>query len=254
MQNGKRINYPPAKNIAYIALMCAILIGGQYVFSFVAGVEIVTLLLACFSYVFGVRRGMLCATAYSLLRCLIFGFYPTVIILYLIYYPVFAAVFGGLGHIKDSTFEHCPAYFAVIINVLLLGICAACAVCFALDLIKVSRIYKVTIQVLLWVIFALCAAGCLTFNTLFIMNKLGRNTAKLLKLIMITSIAAVCTICFTLLDDIITPLFWGYSQTTALAYFYTSFTAMLPQTVCTIVTVSSLFMPLTSVLKKAAAL
>ena len=75
---------PPSKEIAYTALACALLIGGQYVFSFVAGVEIVTLLLICFSFVFGVRNGVICAVAFSVLRCLLYGFYPTAIILYLI--------------------------------------------------------------------------------------------------------------------------------------------------------------------------
>ena len=251
MQGEKRRIYPPAKDIAYVAVMCALLIGGQYVFSFVAGVEIVTLLLACFSYVFGIRRAILCTVAYSLLRCLIFGFYPTVIILYLIYFPIFAAVFGGLGHIRKSTFENCPLSFTIFVNALLLGVAAACALCFGLDLIKVSRIYKITLQILLWVIFALCTALCIAFNCLIIAKKkFGKDTSVLLKVITVTSVAAICTILFTLLDDIITPLFWGYSRLTALAYFYSSFTAMLPQTVCTIVTVTTLFEPLTSVMKK----
>lgn len=251
MQSEEHKKIPPAKEIAYIAVTCALLIGGQYVFSFVAGVEIVTLILVCFSYVFGMRRGAICATAFSLLRCLIFGFSPTAVILYLVYYPLLAVVFGGLGHIKQSTFENFPWYFAVIVNALLLGIAVACALCYGLDLIKISRLLKVTVYVLLWVIFALCICLCVAFNCLLIAKKgFGKNTETLLKLITFASIAAVCTVCFTLLDDIITPLFWGYNSLTALTYFYTSFTAMLPQTVCTIVTVTALFLPLTAVLKR----
>ena len=251
MQYEKSKKIPPSKEIAYIAATCALLIGGQYVLSFVAGVEIVTLILVCFSYSFGMRRGAICALAFSLLRCFIFGFYPTALILYLIYYPLIALIFGAIGHIKKSTFEKFPWYFAVIVNALLLGIACACALCYGLDLIKISRIYKVTIYTLLWVIFALCVCLCIAFDCLLIAKKLfKKNTERILKIITVTSIAAVCTICFTLLDDIITPLFWGYSRSVALAYFYSSFTAMLPQTICTIVTVTTLFEPLTAVFNR----
>ena len=51
--------------IAYIAITCALLIGAQFVFSFVAGVEIVTVILIAFSFSFGVRRGAICAVAFS---------------------------------------------------------------------------------------------------------------------------------------------------------------------------------------------
>lgn len=251
MQYEKRKKMPPSKEIAYVAVTCALLIGGQYVFSFVAGVEIVTLSLVCFSYSFGMRRGAICALAFSLLRCFIFGFSPTALILYLIYYPLLTLIFGAIGHIKESAFEKFPYYFALILNVLLLGIACVCALCYGLDLIKISRIYKVTIYALLWVIFALCICLAIAFDCLFIAKKVfKKNTEKLLMLITLTSIAAVCTICFTLLDDIITPLFWGYSKSVALAYFYSSFTAMLPQTICTIVTVSTLFLPLTAVFNR----
>ena len=251
MQQIKGKKLTPSKEVAYIAVMSALLLGGQYVLSFVAGVEIVTILLICFSYSFGMRRGAVCALSFSLLRCLLFGFYPTVIILYLIYYPLLAIVFGALGHIKQSTFKNYPWYFALIINVFLLGIAVACALCYGLDLIKISRIYKVTIYTLLWVIFALCIGLLIAFDCLLIAKKaFKKDTADALKLITFASLAAICTICFTLLDDIITPLFFGYSYTSWLAYFYTSFTAMLPQTVCTIVTVITLFFPVTALFSK----
>lgn len=250
---GRGGKYSLSKDIAYIAIMCALLIGGQYALSFVAGVEIVTLLLACFSYVFGIRRGAICAAAFSVLRCFLWGFYPTVIILYLVYYPLLATVFGALGHIKESTFKNYPIWFAVIINLLLLGIATACACAYFLNLIKLSRFVKATMYALLCVIFALCVALCITFDVLFILNKvLGKNTGEALKTITVTSVAAVCTIIFTLLDDVISPLFYQWSANTALAYFYTSFTAMLPQTVCTIVTLSTMFLPITAVLNKLA--
>ena len=245
MTDAKPRKISLSKEIAYIAVMCARLIGGQYIFSFAAGVEIVTVLLVCFSAVFGVRAGVTCAVCFSLLRCLIFGFYPNVLILYLVYYPALAALFGGLGHIRMQRF---PIGFAAVVNVVLIGIACACVLLYALDLIQVSRFYKVTLCVLLWIIFALCIALCIAFDVLFALARRGKGNAEWLKVIAFTAAAAVCTVCFTLLDDVITPLFFGYTRLSALAYFYTSFTAMLPQTVCTIVTVGLLFLPITKTL------
>ena len=233
-----------SKEIAYIAITCALLLGGQFVFSFVVGVEIVTLILVCFSFVFGARRGAVCAVAFSLLRCAIYGFYPTVIILYLIYYPLLALVSGLLGKCKNLS---SPA-FAVIVNILLVSISAVCAVCYFANIIKVASVYAITIKVLLWVIFSLCLILCTVYDCIYF----SRIEAKgeILKVVLLASVGAVMTAIFTLLDDVITPLFWGYTRLTALAYFYASFTAMLPNIVCTVVSVCTLFLPLTAVLKK----
>lgn len=89
-----------AKEIALIAVFCAVLLGGQFCFSFLMGVEIVSVLLATFSYVFGKTRGVICAVAFSLLRCFLFGFFLSVFLLYLLYYPLFAFLFGALGKKK----------------------------------------------------------------------------------------------------------------------------------------------------------
>ena len=86
-----------AKTVALISMCTALLIGGQYVLSGLVGVEIVTVLLLCFSYCFGCRMGIAIATAFSLLRCLFFGFFVNVVILYLIYYNLFALFFGWIG-------------------------------------------------------------------------------------------------------------------------------------------------------------
>lgn len=87
------------KDIAIVGVFTALLIGGQLALSYVPGVEIVTVLLLSFSFSFGPVRGVSAATLFSLLRCLLFGFYPTVIILYLVYYNLFALFFGVFGRI-----------------------------------------------------------------------------------------------------------------------------------------------------------
>ncbi len=87
-----------AKDLAFISIFTALLIGSQFVFSFIAGVEIVTVLFLTFAFVFGIKRSLLLGTAFSLLRCLIFGFFPNVLLLYLLYYTIFAVSIGGVGN------------------------------------------------------------------------------------------------------------------------------------------------------------
>ncbi|MCI8344313.1 MAG: hypothetical protein HFE25_07730 [Clostridia bacterium] len=153
-----------AKEIAFISVFTALLIGGQFVLSGISGIEIVTVLLLSFSYYFGIRRGLLVANAFSLLRCFIFGFFVNVIILYLVYYNLFVVVFGILG-----------AKFKKELNM------------------------------------------------------------KLLVLIVI--IASLLTVIFTVLDDIITPLYYGFSIDTMKTYAIASLAAVVPQVICTVLTV-----------------
>ena len=233
-----------SKEIAYIAVTCALLLGGQFVFSFVVGVEIVTLILVSFSFVFGARRGVICAVCFSLLRCMLYGFYPTAVLLYLIYYPLLALVFGLLGKCRSLSAPLC----AVIVNTVLIAISLTCAFCYFADIIKVAKVYKVTINILLWVIFSLCTALCIIYDSIYFSENKAKD--EILKVILIASIGAVMTALFTLIDDIITPMFFGYSPLTALAYFYSSFTAMIPQVICTVVSVCTLFLPLTAVFQK----
>jgi predicted PurR-regulated permease PerM len=72
------------------------------------------------------------------------------------------------------------------------------------------------------------------------------------KVVSVVVTAAVCTVCFTLIDDLLYPLFYGGWGSAAVAYFYASFAAMLPQTVCTVASVTLLFLPLTKIFSKAA--
>lgn len=240
-----------AKKIACCALTVALLIGGQCALGFVAGIEVVTVILLCFSYCFGAVCGVLTAIAFSILRCFIWGFYPAVILLYLIYYPLFALVFALTGKIKDEFFDGAEAGLAIAVNLILITAVTACICAVVFDLIKISRLYKATITMLLYVIAGLCLCLDIGFNAVFAaIKRKGTDGGKILKLVFLTAIAAVCTICFTLIDDVISPLFVGMSKTGALAYFYASFTAMLPQVVCTVVTVTTLFYPLCAVMNR----
>lgn len=159
-----------AKKITLSGVYVALLIAAQWAFSFVAGVEVVTVLLLAFAYRTGIKTGLLTATAFSLLRCFLFGFVPQTVVLYLIYYNLFALFFGWLG------------------------------------------------------------------------TKTGERYGAGMHFILVL-LACAFTACFTLLDDIITPLFLGFNLSAAKAYFIASLPVMLTQVICSAVTVGVLFFP-----------
>ena len=216
--------------LVFCAVMTALLIAVQYVLGFVSGIELVTVVFLSFCYVFGVKCGLLTGLAFSLLRCLLFGFMPNVILLYLVYYSLFALLFGFVGK-KNILPWICPALLAVLAT--------ACAY-FALSGLPISILYKTRVSTMLWILLGISLA-ILVFYIVLVITKKGNQGRELAS---VTALAAVCTVMFTLLDDVITPLVLGYSAEAAAAYFYTGFIAMLPQTICAAVSVFVLFLPL----------
>ncbi len=156
------------KECAYIAVFVALLVAVQLTLSALPGVELVTVLFTSYAFTFGGRRGMISATAFSLLRQLVFGFFPTVLILYLVYYNLLAWLFGRLGKRGEPP------------------------------------------------------------------------KGQLLR----TAVACVCTLCFSALDNIIAPLWYGYSGDALRAYFIASLSFAIPQVVNAALTVGFLFLPL----------
>lgn len=114
-----------AKEIIIPAVFTAMLIGTQLVLSGVAGVEIVTVLLLTFTYVFGLKQGFIVANAFSLLRCLLFGFFVNVVFLYLVYYNLFVLVIGLLSRVFKQR-------YSIIIHVLLTVVAVGLTACFTL--------------------------------------------------------------------------------------------------------------------------
>ena len=212
------------RELAISAVAAALLVAVQLALSFVAGVELVTAVFAAFCYVFGARSGVLTGLVFSLLRCLIFGFVPNVVLLYFLYYSLFALVFGAVGRV-------CPP--AWLCEAALVPLAAASAF-FAVRGIPVSAVYKARVSVMLWVLFGI-------FTALAIFALFARESGEL---VAVTSLAALMTVLFTLADDLITPLMLGYSREAAAGYFYSGFIAMLPQTVCAVISVFVLFYPL----------
>ena len=163
-----------ARTPAIIATVVALLIALQYALSFVPGVELVTVTFVAFSCVFGCKRAVITATAFSLLRQLVFGFYPPVLVLYLVYFNLLGLIVGAIG----ARFAGSP--------------------------------------------------------------RLG----------LMVAVSAVSTLCFTLLDNVITPLWLGYSANTFWLYFKASLPFALIQTACAVVSTAALFKPLVKVFGK----
>ena len=113
--------FKSAKELAYIGVTVALLIGGQMAFSAISGVEIVTAIFAVFCLVFGAVRGIVVATAFSLVRCFVFGFLPQVILLYLIYYNLFAVVIGLLGLVIKNKSQLLQIIVLTLVAVVLTG-------------------------------------------------------------------------------------------------------------------------------------
>lgn len=164
------------KRITYCGVTVALLLAVQMVLSGIAGVELVTAIFLCFCVASGVKMSMLTATAYALVRCLIFGFTPTAVILYLIYWNLFSLLFGFMGaHMQKA---HTVAQIAVF-----------------------------------------------------------------------TALAVIMTVCFTMLDNLITPLYYGFTASAARNYFYASLPVLFPQVLCVACSVPVLFVPLFGVFR-----
>lgn len=222
-----------AKKVAVCAVSVALLIALQFTLSYVPGVELVTVFLLCFCYTFGIYLGLITATCFSLLRCMIFGFDISVIVLYLIYYNLFAVLFGVLGK------KTIPSWLSFVI----LTVTAAISACFAVKGLPISILYQPQITILLWVIFSISIVLIIVYAILLSKHK-GKEVAS------VTALAAVCTMCLSLIDDIITPLIYGYSMGATKVYFINSLTVMIPQILCTLISVALLFHPLVTIFKK----
>lgn len=159
------------KECAFLAVFVALLIATQFVFSALAGIELVSVLFMTYVFVMGITRGVFVATAFSLLRTMLFGFFPAVVLIYLVYYNAVAVCIGLLG-------------------------------------------------------------------------KSLKQRGDVFKVLAVTSASCIATVCFTLLDDVVTPWFFHYTLEASKAYFWASIPVMIPHVVCVGVSVSLLFFPL----------
>ena len=162
-----------AKKTAICGAFCALLLATQYVFNAIKGVELVTLLFVTFCFTFGGVCCFLVAVAFCLLRCLIYGFFPSVVVLYLIYYPMLALAASALG-------------------------------------------------------------------------KVLKGSSVLRQAIVVTVFSVFFTVIFSVIDCIVTPLFYSYTKSVWVAYIYQCAPVCLIQCVCVGISVGLLFTPLKS--------
>ena len=88
----------PARIIALIGIMAATVECGKLALSFLPNIEVVTILLALYGYVFGIY-GVVAAVVFVSIEPIIYGF-GTWIVSYYIYWPIVAAVFMLLSKIR----------------------------------------------------------------------------------------------------------------------------------------------------------
>ena len=99
--------------IVRVAMSVALLIALQMALHMISGVELVTVILLCLSFCYGIRTGLAIATTFSLLRCFFFGFQVNIIVLYLVYYNLFALFYGWLGKCISKQ----PAWLQTVVAV-----------------------------------------------------------------------------------------------------------------------------------------
>lgn len=248
-----------AKDIAFVAVMTALLIGCQYLLSVVPGVEVVTVLLLCFAYSFGAVRAVFVATAFSLLCGFLHGFDVKSFVLYLLYYNAFALLFGLIGGgIEKKNEGKRKAVLSVVGTQILFCLLIAFPIVFYIVVIPhISRVLRGGMRTLAVIILCISAVGAVVYNVFLWLRTFSakegvrRFAAQGASVASVVATAAVCTISFTLLDDLLYPVFYGAWGDPAIAYFYAAFPFMIPQTVCTIVTVSLFFPPLYKIFDKA---
>lgn len=167
-ENKQKTNFwvRSTKECAYFAVFLAILFAVQFAFSSVVGIELISVLFITYAYVFGIRRSIFVSVVYSLARCLLYGFFPQVLVLYVVHFSLLCLIFGAMG----------------------------------------------------------------------------KSKAGLVKCVIISIIA---TVGFTLLDDVITPLFYQFSLAVFKTYFIASLLPMLIHCACVGASVAVLFKPLT---------
>lgn len=241
-----------AKDIATIAVFTALLLGGQALFAMVPGVEVVTVLILCFAYCFGATRAILATTAFSLLCGMLHGFDVKSYVLYLVYFNLFALTFALVG--RKSEEGKISVFSVAVTELLFLALIGFSLTVWGVALLHISRVLRQGVKTLCILLLSLGGAGMVGFNAfLAVFFKTKKPWAlAVVKVISVAVLAAVFTVGFTMLDNLLYPVFYGTWGEPAVAYFYASFPFMLPQTVSAILSVGVLFLPLTKILNKAA--
>lgn len=82
------------------------------------------------------------------------------------------------------------------------------------------------------------------------LGKVFRHEYSIKKHMIVVAIAILMTVLFTITDNVLTPLMYGFTANAAKAYFVASLYTVMPQIVCTFATVLIIFPGLLRVLKE----
>lgn len=82
------------------------------------------------------------------------------------------------------------------------------------------------------------------------LGKVFRHEYSIKKHIMVVVVAVVMTVLFTIIDNVLTPLIYGFTANASKAYFVASFYTVIPQIICTFATVLIIFPGLLRLLKE----
>jgi len=113
-----------SKNIALIAVLAAMVVGGKFALQMIPNVEIVTLLLMLFTFVFGLVRGLSVALIFCLLDMVLYPFSVDVAVAYFNYWPFLVAITWILNNVglkkevKKGRSEYINAFVAAGCTVL----------------------------------------------------------------------------------------------------------------------------------------
>ena len=80
-------------------------------------------------------------------------------------------------------------------------------------------------------------------------GKVFKHEYSIKKHVIVLFIAVIMTALFTMMDNVLTPLMYGFTVNAAKAYFFASLYTVFPQITCTFVTVLTIFPVLLRILK-----
>ncbi|MFA6867144.1 MAG: hypothetical protein WCR54_06465 [Clostridia bacterium] len=98
------------KKIVLMALLGVSLNAFKFVLMYIPNVEVITLLIVVYTYVFGLNIGMVATLVFCTLEGLLFGFNPSWLLAYFIHWPTICLVAAFLKKIK-------------VTNPIIIGIC-----------------------------------------------------------------------------------------------------------------------------------
>ena len=74
-----------------------------------------------------------------------------------------------------------------------------------------------------------------------LIGKVFKHEYSVKKHIIVVIVAIIITVLFTMIDNVLTPLMFGFTANATKAYFVASLYSVIPQVVCSFVTVTLLF-------------